>query len=592
MVGPAIGFRRRFLCFIVLLVSLAAPAVDAQTDPMDPNYCSYPLGPAAENGRFSLLSSAEDPELGTVDASFSGATKTQVSVVSLWGTLHAVYDGRWRIGDGQNGSQGGSRHNIQVKSFDAVKGWNVSTEYASNPDTTNVTPIGNALNPRAVAYKDALWIVFVRESAANFEANGSHIMLRSKSADGSWGPFIRVNDPNWTAVQQYPDLLVVNDKLLVAWTTMQGATHSLDPSLKGRFFDGTTFGPLMNISTPNDGFGEGYFTLATDGQRVAAAWISQNATSVFPSYVPKFAVFDGTQWSREVDLWSENAAVSYDAAVEFYQGALYLVFDTNDPRLSRQGDYDVFMRVADPLTLEVSEGVDLVSNSNNGDDYQPELEVFNGRLFLTWVSDDEPLTHGNDFDLILMTRNSTGWSAPENVLADEKWNDDAQRAEFTALGDALVLNWIELVKPPGSTTKDQRVVLRIIERGERWWDGLNATYAFEGDPAGAVKATVTINFTGRDGTPVASPWYSLRDLNGQWMRLEGNESGFTVEVAYNETALQPFDVYVCGKPVSLTEAPSPPPAEPKPSPVDEVVIPALVLAAVVAALGRRSLKRQ
>ena len=592
----SINLRRFGAALLIGPLLFAVPAgaaTPAAFDPYDPGDCGYPLGAAAENGRFSILSEGSDPEFAIVDASFAHATKTQHSVVSLWGTLHMVYDGRWRIGDGGGVGQGGSRHNIQIKSF-TEKGWNSSTQYASNPDVTNVTPIGNALNPRAVAYHDQLWIVFARESADNFQVNGTPIMLRYKSSDGNWSDYIQATDPNWTSINQQPDLLVVGDKLLIVWISTQGAVEPADQHLLGRFYDGAAFSPVFNISRQNDGLGEGAFTLATDGTRAAAAWISFNVSSPQPSYLPKFAVFDGTAWSPEVDLWSENDSLAYVAAVEFYRDTLYLVFDTNDPALTHQGDYDVFMRTADPTTLELSPIIDLVEPTNTGDDVQPEMERYDGKLWLVWASSDDVLTRGPDIDLVVKSFDGTSWTAPRDALADEKWPNDAQRAEFTEHEGALVLNWIELVKPPGSTAKDQRMALRVLERGPRWYDGLEAHYTLVGAaPAPGENATFTVSFGRANESTVASPWFSVRPPSGAWSRLNGTGPNYTVTVPFNNTAIRPFAVFACGKPVTLLQADGPSPGAPVPSPAlgPAIILLALLAVAVAAGAGRRRFRR-
>ena len=294
-------------------------------------------------------------------------------------------------------------------------------------------------------------------------------------------------------------------------------------------------------------------------------------------------------------MLDEGHADSYVTSVEFYHGALYAAFDTNDPAVTHKGDFDVFMRTADPATLVFSPLRELTAASDSGDDVQPEMERYNDRLYLTWVSNDDGLVYGSDLDLVVQSFDGSAWTTPRDVLADEKWPNDAQRAEFTEHQGALILNWIELVKPPGSTTKDQRIALRALERGPRWWDGLHATYELVGGkPAEGEDATFSITFTGADGAAVTSPWFSSRSLAGNWSRLNGTGNNYTLTVPYNSTAIRPFAVFACGKPITLLEAEAPPPAPPIPSPGFDPVITLLALAAVaaVAGLGGRRLVRR
>lgn len=545
--------------FVASLV-VGVPAQGAPNDPMDPADCLYPLGAAAENGRFSRLSLGEDPEWAIIDTSFGGATKTYDTVVSIWDTLYTVHDGRYRLGDGGPGQQGGSKHNILVKGWGA-KGWNSTVEYPSNPDITNSTPEGNNLNPHAASFQDRLWVVFSRESSFNFNVSGVPIVMRGRASDGTWGPYIYVNYPSPSADNQIPNLIPVGDRLLIVWVHYDLASHIGDTVIQGRFFDGASFGPVFNISRSEDGLADNYISLASDGGRAAVSWLATDTSRPVLSMAPKFALFDGTSWSGEVDLWTQNNAMSWGTAPGFFGGKLYIAFDTTDDRLSPQGDYDLFMRVADLGSLTLSEVVLLSEGPGRGDDYLPDLAVFNGRLNLVWVSDDDQVGAGADLDLILRTFDGTTWSQPRDLTVAERYQDDEYIAKFFVHEGALHVYWITLVKPPGSTTRDQRVATLLVERGARWWDGLEASVEYLAPPVNGTNATARISVRGASGAPVDSPWFSVRLTNGSWQRLEGEAGTYSLTFAFNATAVAPLQVLACGKPIALAFVdPSPPPA--------------------------------
>jgi len=552
------GCKAAALTLALLVPSL--PPAGAAADPLDPNNCLYPLGPAAENGRFAVFSTGEDPERAIIDGSFSGSTKTYLTVVPVWDTLYAVYDGRFRLGDGGPGQQGGSKHNIHVKAW-GLKGWNSTVEYPSNQDVKNATPEGNNVNPHAAAFKDQLWVAFSRESTFNLATIGTPIVMRGRAADGTWGPFLNVTEPLPESQNQIPNLIPVGDRLLIVWVHYDLVSHIGDTVIQGRFFDGASFGPVFNISRSEDGFADNYFTLATDGQRAAVAWVSQDLSRTAGSQAPKFALFDGALWRPEVELWSQNGALSYAASAGFFGGKLYLAFDTTDERLSVQGDYDLFLRVADLETLALSEVVPLSDAQGLGDDYQADFAAFNGRLHLVWVSGDDQVAAGPDLDLVYRTFDGTAWSPPRDLTADQRYENDEQIAEFIVHEGALQLYWITYVKPPGSTTKDQRVATLLVERGPRWWDGLEASVDYGAPPADGANVTARITVRSASGAPVDSPWFSARLANGSWQRLEGASGNYSLNFTYNASLVEPFKVLACGKPISVKEAAGAPPSQ-------------------------------
>ncbi len=545
--------------FATVLLLFAVPAEGAPNDPLDPSDCLYPLGPAAENGRYSVLSTGADPEWGITDTSFTGATKTYDTVVSIWGTLFVVYDGRFRLGDGGPGQQGGSKHNVLVKAW-GPKGWNSTVEFPSNPDVKNATPEGNNLNPHAAAFNDRLWVAYSKESSFNYETAGVPIVMRPRDENGTWGPYVNVTVPAPESDNQIPKLLPVGDRLLIVWAHYDLVSHIGDTVVQGRFFDGTAFGPVFNISSSEDGLADNYPSVATDGVRVAVTWLATDLAAPLQSMAPKLAAFDGASWSAEVDLLTQNGAVSWGTSAAFFRGTLYVAFDTTDDRLNSQGDYGLFLREADPAALVLSEPRRMADSHARGDDYLPDLAVFGDRLHLVWVSSDDELGAGADLDLILRTFDGVAWSAPRDLTDRERYQDDEYVAKFLIHEGALFVYWITLVQPPGSTARDQRVATLLVERGPRWWDDVQASVEYGAPPQDGANVSARITFRNASGDPVESPRFSARLANGSWQRLEGGGGTYTLNFTYNATPVEPFKVLACGKPLPVEEVERNPPA--------------------------------
>jgi hypothetical protein len=559
-----------------MLLSVFSGVEGAQ---LDTGAFTYPLGPAAEEKTLPTLG-GEDVEFAIVDGSFRHATKTVVSVVPLWGTMHSVIDGRYKLADG------GNRHNVIYKGW-GPRGWNSTVEYPSNIDVKNATPPGSALEPRAVGFKDKLWVAWEAQNQP-FSANpGSAIVLRSRDSTGNWSGVLEVSDPTWTSLNRGVDLLVHGDKLLIAWRTLEGASSAADFSVVGRWFDGATFGSIFSISEAGDGWDEFSLSLATDGTRIAVGFVSQNKSDVVPSYVPRFTVFDGTAWSAEQTLWQENRSEPTYVTPEFYQGRLFLAFDSNDPALSGSGDYDIFLRTADLETYALDPVVAMTARDNDGQDYRPDLAVFNGRLFLAWQSDDDVLTLGSDSDLVITVFDGTSWSTPVDFLRDEKYPNIDNEPRFVEDVDSLHIAWITSVQPPGSTTKDQRFVTRLVERGGRWWDGLTAYYDHPDGAREGANVTARIEVRNNAGSPIRSPWFSARFPNGSWQRLTEVEGAYEVTYVFNASFVEPFEVLAAGKALPMEQADLIKEVLPRTSPGADAVSLVIVLGAVAGAVLRR-----
>jgi hypothetical protein len=276
----------------------------------------------------------------------------------------------------------------------------------------------------------------------------------------------------------------------------------------------------------------------------------------------------------------------------FYRGQLYLAFDTNDTALTRTGDFDVFLGVADLNTLELSPITQMSSKENVGEDINPQMAIFNDTLYFAWESSDDVLTLGNDLDLVVTTYNGTSWSTPYDFVRDEIVPTIDYAPHFVVWGDALHMYWIVDVRPPDGLAKDQRIATRLIARGPRWWDGLTATYEFAAPPRHGEPTTARVTVRDATGEPVVSPHFTFLFPNGSWAAINGSGSVISVDYVHNSTPVDPFIVRACGKALPLSAAGQDRvPGGPSVSGFDALPT-AIALAGLAAALAARSAARR
>src|SRR5690349_14371950 len=132
---------------------------------------------------------------------------------------------------------------------------------------------------RSTAVGDMFWGVWEVSGDPAYRVNGSSVLVRGNGPQG-FTPITLVSPSTVDSRDRLARIQAFGNQTFIAWQTNLGENDSLSSHIVGRTWDGTTLGPVENISVPNDGFSDQVVRLASDGSRVFAAWLSQNTSEL------------------------------------------------------------------------------------------------------------------------------------------------------------------------------------------------------------------------------------------------------------------------------------------------------------------------
>lgn len=558
--------------------------------------CPYPLGEFAARGHIVTWDwdgEVEDLEYAIVEATLVHGQKSFGIIVNGQGQLHFVYNAEVEFGLPGGGE--GETHSIFYKAYSNATGWDVPIQYLASQDTAVEIPEGRNVQPHATALGPDLWTVF--ETSGRVRENGSYILLRGKAAAG-FSPIRSVSFDAWDAANKLPKIVTFGPATYLAFQTNALQSDKGEYQLVGRTWDGTALGPFENISGGNDGWSDQVVALGTDGTRVFAAWVSQNTSELAGQgdWVVKLAVrsADGS-WSSEFPLTASTKSASDAPSVAWYLNRVFVAWSTNDPTLDTRGDFDAVMKSFDPATGFVGDLMHVSTDEFHLGDYTPSLRAWtaaeggDGKLHILWSSDSSPNslpTSGFDNDIYYTTYDGSAFSAVR-LVSDPLDNGFVEILPgFFAVGDSLYAYFLSNICLPGCGHEtDFRQMTRLLERPARPYDDVRATYTLGADhPTFAPEATV--HLTHADGRPAEGDGYFVRTWDGVVTQLALNDGYAPVTIAYNSSVLLQLRASYCGREILTSEEAFPLPSEPpRPSPVGDVVVPALLAAALLAALG-------
>ncbi|HKZ59459.1 MAG TPA: hypothetical protein VJ547_06385 [Candidatus Thermoplasmatota archaeon] len=590
--GPAGG---------ALLTLLAAASTVASA-------CPYPLGEFAARGDLVVWDwdgKVEDLESAIVEATLVHGQKSFGQVVNAGGRLSLVYDAEveYLLPDGTGE---GETHNILYKEYSNATGWDVPILYLASDDVTEEIPEGRNLQTFATAFGEEVWTVW--DASGRIRENGSYILLRGKTPEGFTAT--RVVSPDWKdAASKQAKIITVGARMYIAFQTNAYSNSTDEYRLVGRAFDGTSLGPLENISGANDGWSDQVVSLATDGSRVFASWVARNTTDFAGSgdWDVKVAVRepDGT-WGPEIALTDGEKALSEAPSAEWYLDRVFVAWATDDLRVDGGSDTDIVMQSYTPPAgggpgvlgslLRVS------TDEFQGTDEAPSLfawrtaEGGDGNLHIQWSSDSTPNsipTSGGDSDIYYRTYDGATFSAIQLVSDPlDNWFVEILPGFFT-LGDSLYSYFLSNICMPGCGHEtDWRQMTKLLARPAHFYDDVEARYAVYSDYPTALATEARIRFSHADGSPAGGEGYFATLASGEVVALTLTNATARVTLTYNTSHVLQLEASYCGKALpTVEEAPPLPPPPPRPSPFGDVVLPALLAAALLGALGARRLRR-
>jgi hypothetical protein len=560
--------------------------------------CPYPLGPFAAAGHIQTWNwsgNVTNLETEIVEATLVHGQKSFGMVVNAAGQLHFLYDDEveYELPDGEPAET----QAIYYKEYSNATGWDVPILDLSDPDVHNERPEGRNVAPYATAFGATMWAVWEVSGNPINPANGSYVMLRGKSPAG----FTETRQVSYNltdASNKLSKIVTMSDKTFIAFQTNEGQRDSLEYRIAGRTWDGTTLGPLESISGPNDGWSDQVVTLASDGTRVAAAWMTLNTTDLAGegNWDVMLSVRDGVgSWSLPVTLSGANRSAAKTPAVAFYGGGVVVMWASDDPEVSVNGEYDLALRSFDPALGTMSAVSTPLGSDFTGQEQDPSLYTWptaeggDGKLHLVFSSNSSPRgvgSSGSENDIFYGIFDGANFS-PILLVSDPLDNGfiDLLPGFFTADGGLFAYYLANICLPGCGHETDWREMTRLLARPERSYDDVSASYIL---PAGNHTTSLLVNFTHADGSPASGDGYMVKLPNGTIYVLTLDHGLVTVPIEYNGSLARQLTATYCGAPVATTEFQAPPPhpnSTAPPTSNNGVVLGLVAVLAAVAVVG-------
>jgi hypothetical protein len=366
---------------------------------------------------------------------------------------------------------------VVLTSFDA-DGWS-DEQFLSSPDLT--TPIRSELNlnPRIGASDEALFVTWT-SNEPNWTSGPDDDVVFRFSRDGStWSEVIEITSHYNTGLDKLPRVIHFKGRTLFLWETNDPIdSDGMDMDIVMRSWDGHELGQVIEVTPSGDATNDNNVQVATDGDLMYLTWMKKNYTAEGANVYDVWGrVFDGRDWVTPPFMLSTDAPVENEhPTVVAGDGDAFFLWQTHDtPRHSDQSA--IVMRHWSPQEgLGLQEFVS--SLTSNGEDSQPDGIWWNDRLYITWLTNDQGISFGEDADLVYRTGilGPDGRMDFEDILEISDSRDDYTDwfPTFVVYDDVVNMVWVvdtnytdqfppEVLEPLGGIIRSPDVVIKSID---------------------------------------------------------------------------------------------------------------------------------
>jgi hypothetical protein len=258
-------------------------------------------------------------------------------------------------------------------------------------------------------------------------------------------------------VSEQAEVAMDNQFIYVVWSdsnNTNGANFDLD--IFFRYFDGNSWSDIEVISEPVAG--QNYDVsasykpdIAVENGNIYIVWHSQNITDNSGSdYDIFYRCNMGTGWS-DIQVISEpefgsnsNTGTSYNPHVEVYKGRVYVTWEDYTDYQNSGSDADIFYRYFNGVNWEPIEVISEPTYNNNlnwGDSFSPQIDVEEGRIYVLWYDYTNYNNAGYDYDIFLRFNLLKPEWEDIQVISEPVFGDD-QNTQSSYDGDLTVDNGI------------------------------------------------------------------------------------------------------------------------------------------------------
>jgi len=336
-----------------------------------------------------------------------------------------------------------------------------------NISTEGVRPEGYAHHPRMTAYDGRLYVFW-----------NSHAW----SDNGAFAVVLRVYDPDtdtWDqprTISETPDggisaggIGTVHDgKLWVAW---QGRSPTIgnfsvddpDTEILVRSFDGTTWGPVTNISEGNPGK-DTEPSLVSIGGELHVAWshddpIKPGNADIYHRKMSSEGVWGDI--NEELGLGPDRD--DKKALIVDWNGTPCLMWQSDGINLQGRVYSDVVLSVMDDDRW----GSDLIINppGNDAGNVVPTAVTFRDDLYIAWATSDDGITLGTDLDVVIRNFNGERFGeivvlSPSDTHVNDNPSDDGSVDLFVFEGNLYAV--FDSIFSPVTDGPNKDILLRYV----------------------------------------------------------------------------------------------------------------------------------
>lgn len=176
------------------------------------------------------------------------------------------------------------------------------------------------------------------------------------------------------------------------------------------------------------------------------------------------SITDDAKWGDFVEV-SSPTDNGDDKDVDFieFQDLLYMAWDSEDDTITNGTDRDIVLRTYDGLNFGPI--VELSTIGDTGQDFLPQLEVFNDKLYVVWETRDPITSDGTDMDIVYRSFDGTIWSPIEEITPVGDASSD-YIPQVEVFDDRLWVVW-RTDNPSLGWSTDADIVLRSFD-GSAW----------------------------------------------------------------------------------------------------------------------------
>lgn len=123
---------------------------------------------------------------------------------------------------------------------------------------------------------------------------------------------------------------------------------------------------------------------------------------VFSLIIP--GVIFAQPWSEITEITPNDSGDDFNPRMAVYNGKLYVVWYTFDTNISTNEDSDIVIKCYDGV--DWSDTVEVTMSNDTGNDFAPQICVFNEKLWFVWQTEDT-ISNVPDMDIVIRCYNST-----------------------------------------------------------------------------------------------------------------------------------------------------------------------------------------